>query len=115
MSHHDQTKVSPVFVIYMHVDGEAKNFSKSSNAYISIVLCYGLSRVVDTVSLCAEICENKDYKTEGQVRPGCNACSLFGVEREFYRDWRPLPLVWNHVTRRPSCMTKQYKFFAEFA
>ena len=51
MSHHDQTKVSPVYVIFMHVDGEAKNFLKSSNAYISIVLCYGLSRVVDTVVL----------------------------------------------------------------
>ena len=49
VSYDDQTKLSPVYIIFIHVDGEAKNFKKSSNAYISIVLWYGLSRVVDTV------------------------------------------------------------------
>ena len=67
-------------------------------------------------SLCAEICENKDNKTEhGRVRPGCNACSHFGVERELYGDWKPLPLVWNYVTRRKCFTKKQNNFLAESA
>ena len=39
MSYHDQTKLSPVYIIFIHVDGEAKNLKKKgSNVYISIVL-----------------------------------------------------------------------------
>ena len=109
VSYHHQTKLSPVYNTFTHVDGEAKNFKKK----LKCLHCFMLRTFPRSWhSLCVEICENKDSKTEGRFRAECNACSHFGVEREFYGVWKPLPLVWNHLTRRKCFTTKQYKFLS---
>lgn len=37
---------------------------KSSTGYILIVMCYELSRLIQSFALRAAICENKDYQTQ---------------------------------------------------
>ena len=41
-----------------------RKIPKSSTAYILILMCYELSRLIQSFALSAAICENKDYQTQ---------------------------------------------------
>ena len=63
--YHDQTKLSPVYLTFIHVYGEAKNFKKIKCLHFN---CYiyatDFLQLVQSFALRAEICENQDYRTE---------------------------------------------------
>ena len=77
-----------------------RKIPKSSTAYILIVMCYKLSRLIQSFALSAAICENKDYQTQVyrqdlrglRIGQDVMLAVILGREREFYCDWRALPL-----------------------
>ena len=63
-------------------------------------MCYELSRLIQSFALSAAICENKDYQTQVyrqdlrglRIGQDVMLAVILGREREFYCDWRALPL-----------------------